>query len=259
MPDSRLSHIQDSQERLELSVLLDRADRVADRMTPEVSGFMSPRIAQLATGILPGVRGIRFRLEGGFREVERCRILIWPDEPWAEEPDPETVLIRMEPRGPLSGTPGHRDYMGALLGLGISRDRLGDIRTDGAGAVVAADRAMGEYILANLTAAGRTPLKVFLTAREDQGTEEPETVEISVSSMRLDAVLARGFHLSRQEAEKKIQGEHVQLNWKIQTRASAPVAPSDLISCRGNGRLRILEVAGTSRKGKIRVIVSRNA
>ena len=93
MPDSRLSHIQDSQERLELSVLLDRADRVADRMTPEVSGFMSPRIAQLATGILPGVRGIRFRLEGGFRDAERCRILIWPDEPWAEEPDPEKTEV----------------------------------------------------------------------------------------------------------------------------------------------------------------------
>jgi len=259
MQDRRLSHIKDGQERIELSALLDRADRVSERMTPEVSGFVSPRIAQLAAGILTGVRGIRFRLEGGFGDAERCRILIWPDETWAEEPDPETVLIRMEPRGPLAGSPGHRDYMGALLGLGISRDRLGDIRADEDGAVVAADRAMGEYILANLTSAGKTPLRVCFTDRGDQGSQEPETVEISVSSMRLDTVLARGFHLSRQEAEQKIRGEQVKLNWKTETRSSAPVEPSDLISCRGSGRLRILEMAGTSRKGKIRVIVSRNA
>lgn len=152
------------------------------------------------------------------------------------------------------GQPGHRDLLGALMGLGVSREMLGDLAVGEGRAVLFSHADVSEYILRNLDAAGRVHVAVS-RAGEDAEWPPPEgrAFRATVSSARLDAVLAAGFDLSRQQAQGLISAGAVKLNHLEQTHADARLRDGDLLSARGLGRVRLEEVLGETRKGRLAI------
>ena len=149
--------------------------------------------------------------------------------------------------------PGHRDLLGAVMGLGLERDATGDIvlgAREGS-AYLFVHRDVEEYILANLDSAGRASLKL----RRASGAPEirpPEgaSLRVTVSSPRLDAVLAAGLKLSRGEAQRLIDGGLVKRNHIETLRGDVHLEEGDLLSVRGHGRMRVEGFEGLTRKGR---------
>ena len=195
--------------------------------------------------------GARLALWGGHADAERRIAAFYADEPPAEADYP---LVALELNwNPKYASPGHRDLLGAVMGLGLERDAVGDIapgEADGT-AWLFAHSDVESYILGNLESAGRAKLKVR-RADEAPRLKPPEGVSlrITVSSFRLDAVLAAGLKLSRSEAQRLIASGLVKRNHLEELRGDAHLEEGDLLSVRGHGRMRVEGFEGLTRKGR---------
>ena len=196
--------------------------------------------------------GVHLTLNGGYPDAERRMGAFYQtEEPEIWEWPVCTVEISWRTQ---FGSPEHRDLLGALMALGFERERMGDIVLADGKAFVFAEPEMADYIVRSLESAGRVSLKTKLA---DGVPELPppagRTFRDTVASMRLDALLAAGFSLSRSEASERISRGLAYVNQAQQVRSDWAVQEGDLISLRGEGRVRIESVDGETRKGRIAV------
>ena len=150
------------------------------------------------------------------------------------------------------GSPGHRDYMGAILGMGVGREWVGDILADGSEAVVLCQPSVLRHLL-SIDKVGRFGVKAREIALSEIPQREKHTEErrYTVMSPRLDAVAAGLFHLSRTETARQIALGALSLNYAECLKPDAPVAEGDVLSLRGAGKGRVVEIGGSSRKGRL--------
>ena len=213
--------------------------------------FMDLKQIQMAMAAARA-EGVLLRLEGGYPDAERRMGAFYVSEPPEDWEWPiRTVEISWRAQ---FGSPGHRDLLGALMSLGFERERMGDIVLDGDKAFVFAEPEMAEYIVRSMESAGRIALRVKLT---DGAPQLPppagRTFRDTVPSMRLDALLAAGFSLSRSEASDFIVHGKAFVNQEQIFKTDAAVQAGDLLSLRGEGRVRIESVDGETKKGRIAV------
>lgn len=222
---------------------------VTDFLSPDLVAMLS-EIALFETDITP----IFF---GGFDLAERKRMVFAPN--YAEEMPEESgfnALLQIAYPSKF-GELGHKDVLGALMGLGISRSKCGDIIPIANGFQVVLDKDILEFVTMTLEKVGR--MKVTLQALDLSAVKTPEISFIessgTVPSERLDAILAFGFRLSRQEAKTFIEQGLVKVNHLLCTQASKSVEKDMLISCRGEGRFIVSEIGHETKKGRIRVLI----
>ena len=239
---------------MENSELLKRARDLAERCersgTVCVSGFLSPaeqHELQTRLGYIPC--GLVFH--GGGENCERAAAFFLPDYMTEEMLDVSEYLCAMKLKA-YFGQPGHRDYMGALLGMGIGREWLGDIQVEGDTAYVFCMKSVLRHLL-SIEKAGRYTVKASQVPLEEVPARkvETESLSFSVMSPRLDAVAAGLFHLSRTEAAKQIAAGNVSLNYGQCLKADCIVKEGDILSLKGKGKGSISGMGGTSRKGRL--------
>jgi len=153
-------------------------------------------------------------------------------------------------------SPAHRDLLGAVMGLGLERDSTGDIAigaTDGC-AYLFAHSDVDSYICANLESAGRASVKVApLEGEMLIWPPKGEEIRVTISSERMDAVIAAGLKLSRGDAQKLISSGMVKRNHAEELRGDIHLEENDLLSIRGHGRMRVTAFEGITRKGRLAV------
>ena len=239
---------------MENSELLKRARDLAERCersgTVCVSGFLSPaeqHELQTRLGYIPC--GLVFH--GGGDNCERAAAFFLPDYMTEDMLDLSEYLCAMKLKA-YFGQPGHRDYMGALLGMGIGREWLGDIQVEGDTAYVFCMKSVLRHLL-SIEKAGRYTVKASQVPLEEVPARkvETESLSFSVMSPRLDAVAAGLFHLSRTEAAKQIAAGNVSLNYAQCLKADCIVKEGDILSLKGKGKGSISGMGGTSRKGRL--------
>ncbi len=167
--------------------------------------------------------------------------------------------IRISPcSGKFSETLTHRDYLGALIHLGIERSRLGDIVIKGQDAYVFCHAQMEEFLMQNITRIRHTTVKVSAVENPDD-LPKPQFQEIhgTVSSVRLDAMIALAFSSSRSSMLGLIEGGKVFVNGKMVVSNGHPLKPEDIVSVRGYGKFRYDGMAGTTKKGRCSVTVQK--
>lgn len=149
------------------------------------------------------------------------------------------------------GTPGHRDYLGALLALGVRREWLGDIWVRAQEAwVFCLPSVAGQ--LTGLEQAGRVSVKaqeVPLSAVPSP-EQKRKAVHFTVQSPRLDAVLSEIFRLSRSSTVKLIAAGAASRNHLQCLKNDAPISEGDVLSLKGHGKAAVTEIGGESRKGR---------
>lgn len=152
--------------------------------------------------------------------------------------------------------PAHRDLLGALLALGTEREHFGDILVGEDRATLFVTEQMADHVLLNLTSAGRATLSL---SRADSPVAVPPPRgtprRVTLASLRLDALLAAGFNLSRALAQQTIRSGAVMLNHVQELRTDAQVEQGDILSLRKMGRMRVEEVQGETKKGRIGVML----
>jgi RNA-binding protein YlmH len=188
--------------------------------------------------------------EGGVLGAERTRAgFLNPDWGGYEREEAVAALkITVPPQE--KAELGHRDILGALMGLGVTRDSLGDILESPHMALCLPE--LSGFISENLTQIGRAHVSVSpaslddLPIRAESLTEKTDTV----ASLRLDAVLCAAFGLSRGRAAGFIEAARVSLDHEPCMAPAKEVAEGAVISVRGLGRAKLLEIGGASKKGR---------
>lgn len=150
------------------------------------------------------------------------------------------------------GEPGHRDYLGSVLALGVRREWIGDIR-------IKKDKAWifclptVEPLLLELERVGRYTVKALPCPLDRVPPEEVrrETLTFTVQSLRLDAVTGGLFRMSRSAAAEQIRLGLVSLNYSVCEKTDAPVREGDVISVRGKGKGTVTGIGGKSRKDRL--------
>lgn len=222
------------------------ACRVARTGLPCFTMFLSPAEAAWAQASANRQR-VNMSLNGGYEDAERCIACFWEEEAPQAYP-----LVALELRWPHQTAPGHRDVLGSVMGLGINRACIGDIVLQTEKGYLFAEKQMADHIAQSLVSAGRIRLQVqpidgLPQLEAPTGQEKHDTV----SSLRLDAVIAAGFDLSRGDAAELIAAGHVKLRHLPNERSDARVQEGDAISVRGHGRLVVEEVGAPTKKGRL--------
>lgn len=201
-------------------------------------------------------KNVRYGFYGGFAECERKTAVFLPD--YAESVDyikenPElSPIVALEIKKDNFSTLSHRDYLGAVMGLGIKREAVGDIFVTEKGCTMAVIRSVAGYIKENLTSVGRGSVKVEIndSFENSQNNSTYETKRCYVSSMRLDGVLSAAFSISRNTAVEKINRGEVLLNGVVMSKPDAKVPFGSKLVIHGCGKVMIDEDAGITKKGR---------
>ena len=197
--------------------------------------------------------GVRLLFHGGHPDCERRAAFFLPDYLEPEYFDPAEYLraIRLTAH---FGAPGHRDYLGALLGMGIGREWLGDIWVEGDGATVFCLPSVEKHLL-GIDKAGRVSLTAEQLSFDALRAPERKTEarSFTVMSPRRDAVLAGMFRLSRSEAARQITLGMVSVNYSLSNKTDYTVSEGDILSLRGAGKGKVTGFGGNSRTGRLYV------
>jgi len=251
----------DADERLLLGRVLDKLDLAQNRSTPSHTQFLSPGEQAVVEDLLSACGHPRHVMFGGFPHAER-RVCIFLTH-WQEEED-----VLSDPEGPVGvleasfhpdAQLSHRDFLGSLMGLGITREKLGDILVSENKAQLLLLRETIPILLSQWESAGRWKLKLREISLDQLDYQPPQvkTIRDTVATLRLDAVCASGYSTSRTKAVEYISAGRVSLNHRECTKSDRLVAQGDVISCRGLGKCTVKEVLGQSKKGRTMIVIER--
>ena len=246
---------QSPEDRTLLSQLLDKRRQAERYSRPASTAFLDLRQQALCRQALAGAGG--WSLEGGFDQAERRVALFLPDyiEEAGQLPQEDWPFqaLRLESRGQKPLT--HRDYLGSLMGLGIRREMIGDILPGPQGADLLAMAEIAPYIQQNLTQAGSSPSSVRPIALTELEIPEVKVkiIRDTVPSLRLDAVLASAFSMSRGDAADAVRRGLVQVDGAQALKGDRPVVQGARLSIRGKGKALLAETGGLSKKGRVNI------
>ncbi len=229
---------------------LDLSRQAEKYAEPRNTGFLSPAEQQELRALCARER-LSPVFHGGGPDCERQMAFFLPSWLVAEALDPAQAIGAVRIDAPF-GAPGHRDYLGAILGLGLRRDTLGDLRAGEAGAELFCSLSIAPYLLQNLEKVGRFGVKPrqIPLAEVPAPQRQYKSVSFTVQSLRLDAVCGGVFGLSRTSAQAQILAGNVNVNYLPCLKPDAPLHEGDIISLRGSGKATLLAPGGTSRKGR---------
>jgi photosystem II S4 domain protein len=247
-----------SENREAVARVIDQAEQAIKTWDVVATDFLSPPELAEVREVFSRLTEVHLMAWGGYPQAERQRLAIAR----AELPlDTDSVaLTALEIAGNFLFDPAtHRDFLGALLGTGIVREKVGDILVlgeRGAQAIVVPEIA--EFLEMNLTQVRSVPVKTRRLELSELKIREPKKKELTTveASMRLDAIASAGFGMSRNKMAEMISAGDVRVNWKEITSASHPMKSGDLIAIRGKGRVEVGEVAIT-KKDRYRVQLTR--
>ena len=192
---------------------------------------------------------------GGTGDCERTVAFFLPDYMQEDELEAGDYLSAIRITAHF-GSPGHRDYMGALLGMGIGREWLGDIRVMDNVAWIFCLPSVQRHLL-GIEKVGRCGVKAEAVSPEAVPAPERKVKQksFSVMSCRLDAIVGGMFDLSRTEAARQIASGNVSVNYEQSYKTDFQIREGDVVSLRGAGKGSVTGTGGTSRKGRLFVYV----
>ena len=188
---------------------------------------------------------------GGRPECERQAVFFLPEYLEAEDLDTGETICAMHLTAAF-GSPGHRDYMGAILGMGVGREWVGDIWVKDQEAWAFCMKSVLRHLL-SIDKVGRYGVKAEELPPDRVPAPERKVQEksFSVQSLRLDAVVGGMFNLSRTEAARQISAGNVSLNYLQSDKTDCAIHEGDVVSLRGAGKGCVSSLGGTSRKGRL--------
>ena len=235
--------------------LIDLADKCDRQGIYTYSDFLGLAEQDVFHRVKTEIGRCPFTLFGGLEHSERVMVRFGSEEMLGyEEPFP-IVCLRIAPAAPkFAEELGHRDYLGALMNLGFERSLLGDIRIQGKEAFLFCHENMRDVICEGLTAVRHTNVRVF-EVEADKLTElhlsESRSVSVNLSSLRIDAIIAKLYNISRGRSQELVSGGRVFINGRECTQGSAVPRENDIVSVRGVGRFVVRSQVGETRKGKL--------
>lgn len=246
------------EDRVLLAKIWDKITSGMRKNIPSNSSFLSLRELDMTQYLFGQLNGLyRF---GGYPDAERQMLVYLPDyldESVLQQEDSPLVCLRATFYE--GDSPSHRDFLGALMGTGIARETIGDICVSKGSCDFFVSAEIAPYILQNFTGAGRTKMRLARIPLSEVAVPEPETKEIrdTVASVRLDSIIAAGFRMGRTAAAQYVSAGKAAIDGLPCEKPDKPVPEGAKISVRGLGKIRLTNVNGQTKKGRISVLIHR--
>ena len=249
---------QNAEDRVLLAKLWDKITAGMRKNIPANTCFLSPREQEMANYLFGCPEGLHFF--GGYPDAERKMLVYLPDyldENALYGEDAPCICLRA---AFFQGdSPSHRDFLGALMGVGVARETVGDICVGEGSCDFFVTAEIAPYLLQNFTSAGRTKLHLERIPLTDACIPEPEVKEIkdTLASLRLDSVIASGFRIGRSLAAQYVTSGKAAMDGLPCEKPDKPVSEGTKISVRGLGKIKLVKVNGKTKKGRISVVIHR--
>lgn len=242
-------------DELLIRKLKDMMERADKWMTESYTDFLDPRQQALISNSFKHMKGISIEFNGGYEEAERkiCGIFNEYDETNINKFPISFLHICWKSPKKVS----HRDILGSLLGTGIRRDKIGDIIQQDQEAYVCVYRDIADYLMINMDKIGSVTADLEYCHSMPEFSKESKSLTVVVASLRLDAIIAAGFGISRTKAVEAIKSSKVYVNWKPEVAYSKDIKEGDIVSWRGKGRIQLSNVVGSTKKDRIKVIIKK--
>ena len=252
-----LNDYRDKDDKILLAQILDKVEMVENKNKIEYTDFLDLAQIELVQKFINKIKLENYISYGGFEQAERKIFVIYPDKfnSIVVEKNLSNIvqIVRIELPDELKGKYTHRDYLGAVIKLGIERKKVGDIIVDASGADIIVNKDIVKFLLENLGSLTRFSKSTITVQKiEDLRPVEikKEEIEIIVSSMRLDNVISELARCSRNKALDIINTERVFINFEVETKKTKQIKTGDMVTIRGKGRFFIKEISGQTRSGR---------
>lgn len=218
--------------------------------------FFNPREQYIAQ-TLAHRYGVHMQKYGGYEQAEQQRILFYPDYYEPKISDFELSVLSLKYATKFNQLK-HPNILGALLHQGIKREHIGDIITDGDHWQIIVSRHLSDYITMQVTKIGRVPVTIEEIDVDALviPIDNKKSKYLTVSSFRLDNIVANVYNISRQEAKRLIEHEKCKVNFSTVTKPDAVIHIHDMISLRRFGRCYITAIGEETRKHRYPITVS---
>lgn len=241
-----------------LAKVWDKINAGMRRNIPANTGFLTPRELEMTRFLFGETEGLT--AFGGYEGAER-KMLCWLPEYLNEsvlvsEDSPVVCLRASFYEG---NSPSHRDFLGALMGSGIARETVGDIHVGKGSCDFFVTNEIAPYLLQNFTGAGRVRVRLTQIPLSDVQVPEPEVKEIrdTLASLRLDSVISAGFRIGRSQAAQYVSAGKAAIDGLPCEKPDKTIAEGVKISVRGLGKIRLTNINGQTKKGRISVVIHR--
>lgn len=196
-----------------------------------------------------------YQLWGGSENCDRKMIRFGSvEELGYEEPFGITCVHITPLMEKFSDDFSHRDFLGALMNLGIERSTLGDIRVGHREAYLFCMDSIAGYVCDNLDQVKHTHVRCKIVEQmKEIPQEEPEAVIIQVASERIDAVIAKVYNKSRGDVLELFRSGKVYVGGRLCENNSRMLKEQEIVNVRGSGKFTYLGVKNETRKGKLSV------
>lgn len=225
----------------------------------KITDFLDPRQGSILQSLVNRHGDVMLKLDGGYEGAERCRALVAPEYIGHDSEDMRMRVLSITSDDQKLSTLQHGDYLGAVLGLGLKRDKIGDIhvREDGCHVIIAEEIA--SFLDLSLNQVHRIHVLTEVLGMDELRTKEAalDPLDLTVASLRLDGIVSDVFRLSRSKVLTPIKAGRCRVNWKTEEDPSKPLKAGDVVALQGFGRFKVLDVEGVTKKGRTRVRIGK--
>lgn len=243
----------DEETRLLLARALDKLELAERRGIPANTAFLSPAQRAAVESLIHACGHPRHLFAGGYADAERTICVFLPD--WMEEEDWPAAehLAALQFTASAGAKLTHRDWLGSIMGLGLTREKIGDLLVEENRCQIIVLTETMTIVRSQLEKVGRYPVKGIDIPLEDltPPAKTVKTIRNTFATLRLDAVTASAFSLPRSKASALISSGRVSLNHVECTKPDRQVGEGDIITCRGSGKCVVKQISGQSKKGRI--------
>ncbi len=234
----------------ETSVLLARIDdaiRLSSvRNAPKFVGFLNE--IEVSQVLEYANNKWRYKLFGGYAGAERVMFCALPE--WAD--DVEFPISRVTFKYRKVDKLSHRDFLGTIMSLGITRECVGDILVDEGKTVVFIHNDILNYVTTQITKVGGVGVEIIVNSTDDLNyQDDSKEIRTTVASARLDAIVAHLSGVSREKANEQIRAGNVLVNQRICQNNSQKINENDQITIRRKGKYYIKNMNDKTKKGRI--------
>lgn len=229
------------------------ADKAYARNMYTFTGFLSLPEQDAFWQCAAGINYMKYELWGGSPLSERKILRFGSEEELGFQEAYPIVCVHIKPLlHKFADDFSHRDFLGALMNLGIERGTLGDIYVNDREGYLYCLQSMADFICENLTKIKHTNVTCTIEDLQDICVEkEPEQTEFTVASERIDGVIARVYHLSRGNSLTLFRDKKIYVNGRLKEQNSLCLKEGDAVTVRGYGKFIYKGIRYRTKKEKL--------
>lgn len=252
-----MQEYKEQEERILVAKILDKLEFTKTKNKIQYTDFLNLYEQDLANKLLNKIGYKNYYFFGGKENTERKLLMIYPEkltEEMVRKNHSKIIsIIKIKLPNDLEDEYDHRRYLGAIIKLGVEREKIGDIFVRSLGADIIVKNELKTFLLQNLNSLTRFQ-SAEITEHDINELEETQIQKIEISSvvisLRLDNIVSVLARTSRNKAVEILEQERVFVNFKLETKPSKQIKVGDIITIRGKGKFEFKEISGNTRKGR---------